>query len=209
MVGLVCEGEAKNPGPSSVPRSLLDDLERDLIVAPKRRARRVLESPQLSMHVGGSTFVDSDDDPLIAPSIPVTILVSGMLPTWVDERDSSDEVGHFRGGHREGFGEPPRRRLRLVLTQPTREDTLLGNRFAVLHEDEVEALVAQVSDETSESDTESVPDPEFESEEVRVEPEVRFQRENNFQAAFLSLYDINIKEMFETRAQGWFPSGHR
>ena len=36
----------------------------------------------------GSTLVD----PLIAPSIPVTIPVSGMLPTWVDERDSSDEV---------------------------------------------------------------------------------------------------------------------
>ena len=139
------------------------------------------------MHVGGSTPVDSDDDPLIAPSIPATIPASGMLPTWVDERESSEEVGHFGGGHvpmeresGEGFGEPPRRRLRLALTQPTREDTLSGNRFAVLHEDEVEAPVAQVSDETSESDTESVPDPEFESEEVRVEPEVRFQRETIF-----------------------------
>ena len=123
----------------------------------------------------------------------------------------------------EGFGEPPRRRLRLALTQPTREDTLSGNRFTVLHEDEVEAPVAQVSDETSESDTESLPDPEFESEEVLVEPEVRFQRGNNFQAAFLSLDGINIKEMFETRDQVMrtvpffmrrvsprrFPSGHR
>ena len=58
-----------------------------------------------------------------------------------------------------------------------------------------------MSDETSESDTESVPDPEFESEEVRVEPEVRFEREHNFQAAFVSLDGINIMEMFETRAQ--------
>ena len=47
-------GEATNPGPSSVPRSLLDDLERDLsqTVAPKRRARRVFESPQLCMLAG-------------------------------------------------------------------------------------------------------------------------------------------------------------
>ena len=35
----------------------------------------------------------------------------------------------------EGFGEPPRRRLRLAGTQPTREDTLPGNRFAVSHEE--------------------------------------------------------------------------
>ena len=90
-------------------------------------ARRVIESPQLSMHVGGSTLVDSDDDPLIAPSIPATIPVSGMLPTWVDERESSEEVGRLGGGHvpmerksGEGFGEPPRRRLRLALTQRER-----------------------------------------------------------------------------------------
>ena len=62
----------------------------------------------------------------------------------------------------EGFGEPPKRRLRLALTQPT------------------EALVAEVSDKTSEFDTESIPDPEFETEEVRVEPEVRFQRKTIF-----------------------------
>ena len=38
-----------------------------------------------------------------------------------------------------------------------------------MHEDEVEAPVGQVSDETSESDTESLPDPEF--EEVCVKPD--------------------------------------
>ena len=66
------------------------------------------------MHVGGSSPVDSDDDPLIAPSIPVTIPASGMLPTWMDPRESSEEGGHFGGGHvsmeresGEGFGEPP------------------------------------------------------------------------------------------------------
>ena len=51
-------------------------------------------------------------------------------------------------------------------------------------------------------DTESVPGVRVRrSPGSGVEPEVRFQRENNFQAAFLSLDDINIKEMFETRAQ--------
>ena len=63
------------------------------------------------MHVGGSTPVDSDDDPLIAPSIPATIPASGMLPTWVDERESSEEVGHFGGGH-VPIGEGVRRRFR-------------------------------------------------------------------------------------------------
>ena len=55
----------------------------------RRRFRRTAQD------VGGSTVVDSDDDPLIAPSIPVSIPVSGMLPTWVDERESSEEVGHL------------------------------------------------------------------------------------------------------------------
>ena len=81
-----------------------------------------------------------------------TIPALGM-PTRVHSRVSSEEVGHFGSGHErdsgEGFGE--RRRLRLAGTQPTREDTLCGHRFAVLHEEEVEAPVAHVSDETSES----------------------------------------------------------
>ena len=99
----------------------------------------------------------------------------------------------------EAFGEPPRRRLRLAGTQPTREDSLSGNRFAALREEEVEAPLAYLSGETSESDPESLPDPEVESDEVRVEPEVRFEREHNFQAAFISLDGDNIMEMFETR----------
>ena len=63
--------------------------------------------------------------------------------------------------------------------------------------------------------TQGVPDPEFEPEEVRVEPEVRFQRENNFQAAFLSLDDINRdkgpghEEVPFLISPRRFPSGHR
>ena len=58
-----------------------------------------------------------------------------------------------------------------------------------------------LADETSKSDTESLPDPEYESDVVHIEPEVRFEREHNFQVAFISLDGINIMETFETRAQ--------
>ena len=122
--------------------------------------------------------------------------------------ESSGEVWQFCSGHvplkknsGDVFGKLSSRRLRLAGTQPTREDTLSGNRFAALREEEVEVPPADMSVETSESDTESVPDPEFESEEVHVEPEVRFERDHNFQAAFVSVDGITIKEMFKTTAQ--------
>ena len=42
-------------------------------------------SPLIEMHVDGSSPADSDDEPLIAPSVPATIPAVGMLPTWVHE----------------------------------------------------------------------------------------------------------------------------
>ena len=87
-----------------------------------------------------------------------------MLPTWVNQRKSSEEIGHL--GPRESFGEQHKKALRIAVTQPTREDTFPGKKFACLLEHTVEAYVAKVSDEMSNSDTEV--HSKLESKKVRV-----------------------------------------
>ena len=90
---------------------------------------------------------------------------------------------------------PRRRRLRLLGTQPTVPDPPT-NRFSIL--EEVDSQVG--ASETDESDTESLVDPEFvDNAAMRPDP-VRFEVRRNYQDAFVRLDEVNVNQIFETRA---------
>ena len=93
------------------------------------------------------------------------------------------------------------RRLRILGTEPTVEDLRSTNRFSLLEDDSDAPTVSEVGEgTTSESETESLPDPEYMVEERRPVPAIVFASRGDYRAAFTSLDVLELNSMFEGRA---------
>ena len=90
---------------------------------------------------------------------------------------------------------------RILGTEPTVEDLRSTNRFSLLEDDSDAPTVSEVGEgTTSESETESLPDPEYMVEERRPVPAIVFASRGDYRAAFTSLDVLELNSMFEGRA---------
>ena len=92
-------------------------------------------------------------------------------------------------------------------TQPTAEDPRSFNRFSALDRDsDTDTSDNSWEGTSSESDTESLPDPEFRVEERRTVPAVEFSLRGDYRAAFESLdefgFELNFRRQGERHESG-------
>ena len=85
-------------------------------------------------------------------------------------------------------------------TQPTAEDPRSFNRFSAHRDSDIDTRDNSWEGTSSESDTESLPDPEFRVEERRTVPAVEFSLRGDHRAAFESLDEFDLNSIFEGRA---------
>ena len=147
-----------------------------------------------SSSLGNPRRVTPDQMEVAGPDATSQDLVN---PTMVDLTvlDSASEVDDHVVPRRV-------RRLRIMGTQPTVEDPRSFNRFSALDRDsDIDTRDnLWVPGTSSESDTESLPDPEFRVEERRTVPAVEFSSRGDYRAAFESLDEFDLNSIFEGRA---------
>ena len=172
--------------------TFLDWLQEDLGIASTQLSPTLPASPRDEAEVHSQPVLTQ-----LHSTVPASRgslwRVGREVPTidlTANDSDQSNEEPHV--------ALPGRRRLRLLGTQPTVLDPPT-NRFSPLQEVDSQVEGANAS-ETDESDTESLVDPEFvDNAAVRPDP-VRFEVRRNYQDTFARLDEVNVNQIFETRA---------
>ena len=178
---------------SVIPHNRISDpFEHDFQQPCRRRTTRGVHGDDV-VHL--SLLDDLEHDLRPTPADDDSVTTSGnvtMMDTASDARAARQvaQVPARRG-----------RRLRILGTQPTVEDLPSPSRFSPLEDDsELDTVSDAWEGTSSESETESLPDPEFVVEERRPVPAIVFPFRGDYRAAFMSLDALELNFMFEGQA---------